>query len=242
MFYNEIYQPRISDYDRNGKLSYEAILQILETAGSHHSDTVGDSVIEGSQSGIAWILTEWRVQVLRRTDSKEKLQIATWVRGKAPASTVFRDFILTDENGNEVIRAEAKFALLDLAAGRLTRISEELFASYLPEDKTVFDTAASRLRAPAEFDYEQTITLRKSDIDFNGHVHNTRYMDFALEVLPAEIYKKRNISDIRIVYAKPVKEGSVVTIKKLDEEKRYLICVYSDDVLCTLCEFITEAI
>ena len=73
MYYKEIYQPRISDYDRNGKLSYEAILQILETAGSHHSDTVGDSVIEGSQCGIAWILTEWRVQILRRTDSKEKL-------------------------------------------------------------------------------------------------------------------------------------------------------------------------
>ena len=99
MYYKEIYQPRISDYDRNGKLSYEAILQILETAGSHHSDTVGDSVIEGSQSGIAWILTEWRVQVLRRTDSKEKLQITTWVRGKAPASAVNRDFLLTDETG-----------------------------------------------------------------------------------------------------------------------------------------------
>lgn len=240
MIYTEIYQPRISDYDRNGKLSYEAILQILETAGSHHSDTVGDSVIEGSQSGIAWILTEWRVQVLRRTDSKEKLQIATWVRGKAPASTVFRDFILTDENGNEVIHAEAKFALLDLSAGRLTRISEELFASYQPEDKTAFDIAAPRLRAPAEFDSEQTITLRRSDIDFNGHVHNTRYMDFALEVLSAEIYKKGNISDVRIVYSKPVKEGSVVTIKRFDEEKRYLICVYSDDMLCTLCEFSIE--
>lgn len=124
MYYKEIYQPRISDYDRNGKLSYEAILQILETAGSHHSDTVGDSVIEGTQSGISWILTEWRVQIKRRTDSKEELHITTWVRGKAPASTVFRDFILTDGNGDEVIRAEAKFALLDLANSKLTRISE----------------------------------------------------------------------------------------------------------------------
>jgi len=48
MFYKGNYQPRISDYDRNGKLSYEAILQILESAGSRHSDSAGDSVIEGS--------------------------------------------------------------------------------------------------------------------------------------------------------------------------------------------------
>lgn len=236
MIYTEIYQPRISDYDRNGKLSYEAILQILETAGSHHSDTVGDSVIEGSQSGIAWILTEWRVQVLRRTDSKEKLQIATWVRGKAPASTVFRDYILTDSNGNEVIRAEAKFALLDLCTGRLTRISKELFASYQPEDKIVFDTAAPRLRAPAAFDSKQTVILRKSDIDFNGHVHNTRYMDFALEALPSSTHPANNIYEFCIVYNKAIRDSTAITVRKAATEMGDLICIYSDDILCTVIE------
>lgn len=194
MYYKEIYQPRISDYDRNGKLYYESILQILETAGSHHSDTVGDSVIEGSQSGIAWILTEWRVQVLRRTDSKEKLQITTWVRGKAPASAVYRDFLLTDENGTEVIRAEAKFALFDLATSRLTRISEELFGSYQPEDKTVFEDV-QRLRAPSEYTSETELKLRRSDIDFNGHVHNTRYVDLAMEALPNEIFASDDFTE-----------------------------------------------
>ena len=242
MFYKENYQPRISDYDRNGKLSYEAILQILESAGSHHSDSAGDSVIKGSQNGIAWILTDWRVEIIYRTDSKEKLYITTWVRGKAPASMVFRNFILTDSNGNEVIRAEAKFALLDLSTGRLTRISEALLESYQPENKTVFDTATQRLHAPTEFDDEQIITLRRSDIDFNGHVHNTRYMDFALEILPEAFYRNNNVAEIHIVYMKPLKESSAVTVKCSNAENKYRICIYSEDVLCTLCEFVTEAI
>ena len=236
MYYKEIYQPRISDYDRNGKLSYEAILQILETAGSHHSDTVGDSVIEGSQCGIAWILTEWRVQILRRNDSKEKLQITTWVRGKAPASTVFRDFILTDENGNEVIRAEAKFALFDLTTSRLTRISEELLGSYQPEDKTVFEDA-QRLRAPSEYVSETEMKLRRSDIDFNGHVHNTRYVDLAMEALPNEIFASDDFTDIHILYAKPVVERAVVKAKYVFKDSAYLVAVYADDVYCALVEF-----
>lgn len=233
MFYEEIYQPKVSDYDRDGKLSYEAVLQILETAGSHHSDSAGDNVIEGSQSGIAWILTDWRVQVIRRTDSKEELHIMTWVRGKVPANTVFRDFILTDNNGIEVIRAEAKFALLDLAAGKLTRISKELFASYQPEDKSVFDTAAPRIRAPAEYDSEQTIILRRSDIDFNGHVHNTKYVDYAMEVQPDEVYKNE-IKAFRIVYMKPVKDVSSITLKRTVIETGQFVCVYSTDGLCTM--------
>lgn len=236
MYYKEIYQPRISDYDRNGKLYYESILQILETAGSHHSDTVGDYVIEGSQCGIAWILTEWRVQILRRTDSKEKLQITTWVRGKAPASAVYRDFLLTDETGAEVIRAEAKFALFDLATSRLTRISEELFGSYQPEDKTVFEDA-QRLRAPSEYTSETELKLRRSDIDFNGHVHNTRYVDLAMEALPNEIFARDDFMDIHILYAKPVMERAVVKAKYVFKDSAYLVAVYADDVYCAWVEF-----
>ena len=236
MYYKEIYQPRISDYDRNGKLYYESILQILETAGSHHSDTVGDSVIEGSQSGISWILTEWRVQVLRRTDSKEKLQITTWVRGKAPASAVYRDFLLTDENGTEVIRAEAKFALFDLATSRLTRISEELLGSYQPEDKTVFEDA-QRLRAPSEYVSGTELKLRRSDIDFNGHVHNTRYVDLAMEALPNEIFAGDDFKDIHILYAKPVMERAVVKANYVFKDSAYLVAVYADDVYCAMIEF-----
>ena len=236
MYYKEIYQPRISDYDRNGKLYYESILQILETAGSHHSDTVGDSVIEGSQSGIAWILTEWRVQILRRTDSKEKLQITTWVRGKAPASAVYRDFLLTDENGTEVIRAEAKFALFDLTTSRLTRISEELFGSYQPEDKTVFEDA-QRLCAPSEYTSETELKLRRSDIDFNGHVHNTRYVDLAMEALPNEIFVSDDFTDIHVLYAKPVMERAVVKANYVFKDSAYLVAVYADDIYCALVEF-----
>ena len=88
MFYKEIYNPRPSDYNRNGKLSYEAILQLLENAAGNHSANSGDSIADANKNGIAWILTEWRVQILHRPENGESLNITTWVRGKAPASAV----------------------------------------------------------------------------------------------------------------------------------------------------------
>ena len=233
MTYIEEYLPRISDFNCYGRLSYEAILQILETAGSHHSDTVGDFVIESSQGGIAWILAEWKVQILHHTDSKEKLQIATWVRGKAPTSAVYRDFIITDRNGSEVIRAEAKFALFDLNTQRLTRISEDLFASYKPDEKMVFEKAP-RLRAPLKFTSEKELKLRRSDIDFNGHVHNTRYIVFALDALPEDVYAKDDFSEIQIVYSKPVNEQDQVITKYTRTEDGHFVGIYADDVLCAL--------
>lgn len=236
MFYEEIYLPRVSDFNRNGRLSYEAILQILETAGSHHSDRANDNVIEGSQQGIAWILVDWRVSVLRRTGSAEELNITTWARGKSGAATVYRDFILTDKSGDEVIRAEAKFCLLDMNSGKLVRISDALLKSYVPDEKTVFEADAPRLRAPAAFICEKNLTIRRSDIDFNGHVHNTRYIDFALEVIPQDIFDADAFSNIHIVYSKPIKSGSTITVKYAVTKSGYFVGIYANDMLCTLIE------
>lgn len=209
MIYQKTYISRPSDFGRYGNLSYEAILQILESAASEHSSNSGDSLADANKNGIAWILTEWRVKISRRPENGETLHIATWVRGKAPASIVYRDFLVKDRNGAEIIRAEAKFVLYDLRTERLTRISEELFSSYQPENMTIFEENA-RLRAPSEYITEKSIPLRRSDIDFNGHVHNTRYIDLAMETVSQADFEKDSFSEIRIAYSKPLKENDSV--------------------------------
>jgi acyl-ACP thioesterase len=233
MFYKEICKPRPSDYNRNGKLSYEAILQILENVAGNHSANMGDSIADANKNGIAWILTEWGVQIVHRPENGESLNITTWVRGKAPAIAVYRDFLLTDENGTEVIRAEAKFALFDLATSKLTRISEELLGSYQPEDKTVFEDS-QRLRAPSEFTSETELKLRCSDIDFNGHVHNTRYVDLAMEAIPKELYSDDRFTEFHIMYHKPVLEDSVVKAQYHTDELSHLVTIYADNARCAL--------
>ena len=39
MFFSEIYQPGVADFDPSGKFGYEAILRIFENTASRHSDS-----------------------------------------------------------------------------------------------------------------------------------------------------------------------------------------------------------
>ena len=174
MFYTETYCPGVADFDRDGKLAYEAILRILENTASRHSDSSGDDVIDGSRRGITWVLTDWRVEIVRRPQSKAPLQVATWVRDNAPVGRVFRDYTITDTSGTELVRAESRLILFDLRTEKIVRIDRERFASYRPEARSVFPDTAPRLRAPDVFDTQTVLPLRRCDIDFNGHVHNTR--------------------------------------------------------------------
>ncbi len=237
MYHSETYSPRLSDLDEKGMVSYEAMLQLLETAGGHHSDLAGDTVVSGSRRGIAWILTNWRLHLLRRIDGMEKLGITTWVRGKAGVPSVYRDFILTDKNGSEVMRAEAKFCLLDTNTGKLIRIGEELLGAYSPEDRRAFDDAVPRLHTPSSYTTEKSIPLRRSDVDFNAHVHNTRHIVLALEVLPLEVYAEADYSEIQIAYIRPITKADEVTARYARTDAGHFVGIYSNDILCAMVEF-----
>ena len=76
------------------------------------------------------------------------------------------------------------------------------------------------------------------NIDFNGHVHNTRYLEFALEALP-ETMRCDAFRGFRIVYPKAVKDTKTVTLKYTAADDGAFVCLYSADTLCTIVRFET---
>ena len=100
MIYHETVRPRLSDFGRTGRMTCEAVLQILETAGSHHSDSAGDPLLRDTEEGAVWILTDWRARFLKPVISGEPFQVDTWMYKRSTAGITLRGYILTDEAGN----------------------------------------------------------------------------------------------------------------------------------------------
>ncbi len=193
-------------------------------------------MISGSQNGIAWILVEWRVRIHRLPDSADVLRITTWVRGKAPAAMVYRDFTVTDAHGQPLFDAEATFVLFDTARNRMTRISEELFMTYKPEDRIVFEDSSARLRAPETVLFAHPVSLRRSDIDFNGHIHNTTYVDIAMEALPSHVFASQHFNEMRVVYSKAVKESDEIVANYALTDNAHVIAVMANQTACAIIE------
>lgn len=238
MIFEEKYIPLVEDYTSKGCLSIQAVLRIFEHVGSHHSDSVNDGLIEGSAKGIAWIITEWRVKILKRPAYDEALNASTWATTMYNAGRLtVRGYTVTNNDNIPYIYGSAKFVLMDTAAGKLTRITNELIEKYKPEENCVFDDNPPRLREPESYVYEKTIALRRGDIDFNGHVHNTTYLSYALETIPEEIYEADEFTDVRIVYHRPVKYTESVKCKYAVSGNNHIVGIYGqNDELCCLVE------
>ena len=231
MIFSETYITNIEDYSRSGKLSLESVLRILENIGSHHSDSVGDGIVRGSMNGSAWILTEWNIQIPHRPDYVKNLNVSTWSRGKASSFTTNRDYLITDADGRQIAYGSAKFALFNLIDGKLSRITDELLDKYSPEPdrKALGDTEFPKMREPEKYLYEKTIPLRRCDIDFNSHVHNLSYLNFALEVLPTELYLEDSFTSVRILFKKEISECEEIIAKYTADNNVHTVGIYTAD-------------
>lgn len=236
MIFTSYYKPVVEDYDKNEKLTLTAILKILENAGNDHSDSAGDSVIKGSNNGKAWILTDWKIEIIQRPSYGEKITTETWIEPISSPFGTSRDFLLY-ANDTLCVKGTTRWVLLDITTMRPTKITEELEQNYTTEEKFVFsEKKLEKIPIPENFSFQKEIVLRRSDIDFNNHVHNLFYLDFALEALPDEVYKNEQFSSIRITYKNAITEGEQVVARYAKLDAKHIVCIFSHDVVKTLVE------
>ena len=220
------YQPLLEDYKKNGDMLLGSILKILENSGNKHSDAAGDAILEGSSNGKAWVLTDWYIELIAYPKYGDKILARTWSEPVNHPLICTRDFEMYC-NGELTVKGMTKWILLDLEKGRPCKITQEIIDKYQPEDKQTFPgSKLDRIVTPESFDKETAISIRRSDIDFNDHVHNLTYLDYALEGLPQEIYDKRDFKKLRISYKMAVKSGEEIICKYKNNEGHHICCIY----------------
>lgn len=223
------YQPALVDFNNKGEMELSAILRLFENTGSKHSDIVGDGILNRSMKGTAWVLTDWYIEVKHYPKFGEKIMANTW---SEPAYAIFqssRNFELYCNDELAVI-ATTRWAIMDLATGRPTKIGKELIDLYEPDERKTFaESKLPKIQLPENWDLEKQIVQRRTDIDFNNHVHNITYLDYAMETLPQELYENRNFKHLHISYKFPLMIGENAVCKYAQNEGKHLFAVYGND-------------
>ena len=236
MIFRETAVTRIDDFDAKGYMLPSALLKVLENAADHHSASVTDESVDGSMHGIAWILAEWRVEIIRTPRYNDVINIETWISDGSAAAHSNREFLLSDEHGGVLVKAAAKLTLFDLKENRIIKTDRAILERYRPEGSSVFSEKAHRLIPAESFSSETVFPLRRSDIDYNGHVHNTSYLNFVFDILPENAVQSFDIAKVRIAYKRPIKLGDNTIIKFHKDGGVWNVCVFGNDVLCAIIE------
>lgn len=219
---------RFSEVGIDNRLTPKGFLKYLQEIAIMHSDTLGYGVGSMTQNNLAWVITNWKVKLLSKPTTGTNITIKTWVRSFAKFFA-YRDFEITDSNGNIIGIATSKWVLFDLTTRSITRVPDKMAEDYAPIDKQVFnEKIIEKLKSNLEhntFNY----TVQRRDLDTNKHVNNLIYLDYALETLPDDIYFNENFENIEICYKKEIVYKDNIKCFYSFEDNKHIITITNED-------------
>ena len=195
--WQDVYPVRSYDVDARGRLSIIAICNFLQDAAGCHAHALGVSIDQLHPLHLTWILVRMRLELVDDLAWQDRMIIQTWPSHQERLISQ-RDFLLSDGGGREVGRCVTSWVVMDLQRWRPQRLSALPQPLPMPDRPRALATLPAKLEAPAGFTHEQTFQVGDRDLDRNGHVNNVRYVEWALETVPAQVLNTGRLAALDI--------------------------------------------
>lgn len=195
--------------DMNGHIKLpDVILLSLQVSGMQSIELgVSDKAILEDYN-LVWIIAEYDIEVVRLPRFAEEITIETEALSYNRLFC-YRCFTIYNEAGQELIHMMATFVLMDRDSRKVHAVEPEIVAPYQSD----FDKKL--IRGPKYESLEELISkdyhVRFYDLDMNGHVNNSKYLDWIFEVMGADFLTHYIPKKINLKYVKEVRPGGVIT-------------------------------
>ena len=221
---------KVIGYEENRKISYfqvdgntlmtpAALLSDLQEAAINHSDTLGYSVEYLSEKQTGWAVLNWHLQIARMPKLGETITIETWCE-KCRRMQAIRCFNVLDEKKEVILKGISRWIYMDLEKRKPANIPDDMIEKYhsgqesaIPNEKFIMPKEG--VGEPAVV---HGLMITRRDTDSNGHANNVKYLEWAMDDVPDEIYDTMHMVDVRIVYRKECVRGTEVILKTYIED------------------------
>ncbi|MDR0411780.1 MAG: acyl-ACP thioesterase [Treponema sp.] len=188
-----------TDVDQSDRLKLSAVFDYFQDIATSHAEKLGVGRTSMAQTGEVWILSRLSVLIERRPKYRETITVRSWPRGSERLFAI-RDYDVIDENGKSVIRGRSGWLIVDIEKHKPLRPQEKV--SKLPLNEgldALLSLANIRCRDGLMLAGERTPFY--SDIDYNGHVNNSRYVQWIQDITKPDILEKADHMRFDINYA-----------------------------------------
>lgn len=210
MIYRKTFQLSDLHVDCFLRLKKSVLLYFAQEVAADHAAQLGSGWEVLHQKNLFWAVIRHKVQITRMPLSGETITVETW---PLPATRVAypRATIAYDAEGKELFRTMALWVLMDTQ----TR------AMVLPGKSGVdvpgivrgleADTPGSITPKPME--NSRLHTVGYALLDRNGHMNNTRYLDWLDDLMTTEFHQTHSAKEFTVCYLSEAKEGQEITLQ-----------------------------
>ncbi len=218
--------------DASWRLKPSAFMDLAQEAAGLHAVYLGFGYDDLIRTNTAWILSRVNVKFIDTPLWRDDVTLTTWHKG---LNRLFflRDFVMTDKDGRERVKATTSWLVLNLETRSMVRDPKLMEEGTVCADNAI-ETPADKVRMPRDVEavpvYERVVGY--SDVDMLGHANNAMYMQWAMDAVDYELSSTRPVKEITINFNHEIKAGEKVTL--------YRACVEKEDALHIFIEGKTE--
>lgn len=185
--YSMKHKVRYSEISPNKHINIAQVVRYFQDCSTFHSASVGETIDVMTERQRAWMLSGWQLEIERYPRFGEEITINTWPH-ENKGILAQRNFEMCDAEGNRLIKANSIWFYFDFLTGMPRRIQPEDVECYGVEEKLPMNYKGRKVAIPKNVEgiSMESFLVKKSDIDTNGHVNNSKYIEMALEYVEDE--------------------------------------------------------
>lgn len=212
LVWNEPLKIRSYDVDFNGRTTSASICRLFLEAAWNHAEALGVGYSHLASQGKFWVLSRLRIEAQGYPAWRSAGTIRTWPR-ESSALFAMRDFEVLDESGTVMVGGASAWLILDEVSKRPQRLSRLLPSLAGVSARAALTRDPEKLPDCEAWEGCSPATVRYTDIDVNGHMGSSRYINSMLDAYPFEFHREHMVQVLEVNYLSETRVGEGVNVR-----------------------------
>ena len=188
-----------------------------DIAAAHARNLGGDVRWLHDELDLAWILMRIRLEIDAYPMLAQELVVETWPQD--PRALYERDYVIKDTGGKVLVRAVSTWIIMNLSTREIKRDKFLDYYGIETKKERAIEGGVGRLKPQSGVRNVCEKEIRFSDIDYNLHVNNAKYVDIIMDAFPFDVYMKNELKAIEVHYINEIGPGETIRIRMLQMDK-----------------------
>jgi len=212
------YQIRPQQVDFQSRITMTALGSILLTTAGYNADDNGFGVRRLQELNCTWVLSRLAIEMNRTPEQYETIHVETWIKEVGRLEST-RNFCIRDEKNEIIGNACTVWAMIDMKTRRAKDLQSLVGIHEFATGEVGLIEKPVKIGTVEGEEYEG-FKVKYSDIDINGHVNSTRYIQWISDCFTLDCYRNCTIKRFEINYANEILFDEFVEIVRYEQEPR----------------------
>jgi len=196
--FTQKYTVRYSETGANGRISCPNILNYFQDISTIHAGKLKISALDLIQNGLAWVIYQYRLNIFDYPPWDTELYLSTW---RYPYKKLYelRAFEGKNKKGQMLFTGKCSWVMIQLDTKKPVRLDRHL-PDILLTNAIEIENNFINIQPPDHPEKQSKRSVRMHHLDFNRHVNNVIYAQWALESVPFDIQTSMMPCSVDIKY------------------------------------------